>query len=337
MFAYQDPVGTGLLATQGALAEYRSALDRVYRSTGQIPRSGFVPLEALDEVDQVDLTLSTVSWLAFPRGVTGTPTQIDSDRLGRQDEYVEWRVERAAGKIIRVTFTTEFPEYYEALAAVGLAALQAGVQAVTGQAPSETDLFGPGFSTNAATPLARQRQFRAFAGRNPWNNGQRDILFLTQQFNTLGALFNLLGHCGVENLAVPDAAVCDQVGGFCGSARNSDPVVCLAAQTLVRNRGGFSLADPPGVTILSLDGIWKLDGNQFDINDPATNLGIWQVTRNGRRAALDVRAGLTMGDDPVTSGTQISTRLKVGATVVAIDESLLPAWAKTGQESTRRI
>lgn len=334
MFPYSDPTSGNLLNAQGALVEYRSLLHEAYRSTGQIPRSGFVPIEAFDGVDPAAVTVTTVSWLAFPRSVTGTPEQIDSQRFAKQDEYVEWRVQRRPdGSISRVTFCTEFPEYYEALAAQGLAALQAGVADVTGSQPTAAELFGPGFNPAGASKLARQRQLRKFAESNPWNSGDSDILFLTQQFNTLGALFNLLGHCGIENTAVPANAVCDNVGGFCGSNRNSDPLVCVAAQDLRRNRRAFSLADPAGIRILRLDGIWKLNGQQIDINKHA----VWSITRNGRRAVLNVTPQLTMGDDVITSGAQVSTRLKVGADVTSADENLLPDWAKTGQESTRRL
>lgn len=334
MFAYSDPVEGNLLQNQGALQEYRSVLHKAYRATGEIPGSGFVPLEAFDGLAANSLALTTVSWLAFPRAVTGTPDQIDANRFAKQDEYVEWRVERGTnGAVSRVVFSTEFPEYYEALAAQGLAALQAGVSEVTGQVPTATELFGPGFNPANASSLARQQQLRTFATRNPWNNGQRDILFLAQRTNTLGALFNLLGHCGVENAQVPANAVCDNVGDFCGSGRNSDPVVCLAAQNLRRNHQGFSLTDPAGIRILRLDGIWKLNGQQIDVN----NNSVWSITRGGRRAVLRVTPQLTMGDDPITSGTQVSTRLKVGAEVASVDEASLPEWAKTGQESTRRL
>jgi hypothetical protein len=334
MFPYSDPVGGTLLHDKGALLEYRSLVHAGYKATGEIPRSGFVPLEAFDGLPANRLTRTTVSWLAFPRSVSGSPSEIDAGRFRKQDEYVEWRVAREGdGRISRIIFTTEFPEYYQALAAHSFDSLQEGIVEVTGTAPSAAELFGPGFNPAAATPLARQQQLVTFAARNPWNSGQRDILFLTHGSNTLGALFNLLGHCGVGKPQIPMGAVCDDVGQFCGAGRNSDPVVCAAAQGLRRNNQGFSLTDPAGIRILRLDGIWKLNGQQVDIN----NSPAWSISRGGRRAVLQVSPQLTMGDDAITSGTQVSTRLKVGAEVVSVDEDLLPEWAKTGQESTRRL
>jgi len=334
MFPYVDPVGGNLLQQQNALPEYRALLHKWYKDTHELKKSAFFPLEALEGLPENRLTRTTVSWLAFPRSVTGSPSQIDAERFRKQDEYVEWRVERSGdGNISRIIFTTEFPEYYEALAAESLAALQAGIAEVTGKAPTGVELFGPAFNPATATPLARQQQFMTFAVRNPWNNGQKDILFLTHGANTLGALFNLLGHCGVEKLQIPVSAVCDDVGNFCSAGRNSDPIVCAAAQELRRNRQGLSLTDPAGIRILKLDGIWKLNGQQIDINNSA----VWSITRGGRRGVLQVTPQLTMGDDSITSGTQVSTRLKVGAEVVSVGEDLLPEWAQTGRESTRRL
>lgn len=334
MFPYSDPVAGTMLETQGALQSYRALLHKDYRRTGEIPGSGFVPLEAFDEVDRAALSVTIVDWLAFPLSVVGTSEQIDEDRFRKQDEYVEWRVERRPdGSVSRVTFCTEFSEYYEALAGKSLAALQSGIAEVTGSQPSSADLFGPNFNPAAASPLARQRQFTNFRAQNPWNNGDRNILCLTHGSNTLGALFALLGHCGIENATIPANAVCGSVDGFCVDGRNSDPFVCVAAQDLRRNGQAFSLADPAGIKILRLEGIWKVNGNQIDIN----NHPIWKISRNGRRAVLEVTAGLTMVDDPITTGTQVSTKLKVGAPVVSADENLVPEWAKTGQESTRRV
>ncbi|MCG8366747.1 MAG: hypothetical protein MJA27_25860, partial [Pseudanabaenales cyanobacterium] len=98
---------------------------------------------------------------------------------------------------------------------------------------------------------------------------------------------------------------------------------------------GLSLQDPPGIEILRLVGIWKLNGQDININDPAQNQGIWNISRNGHRAVLNVTPELTIGDTPITSGAQVAARLQVGASVVSAPESALPDWAKTGEESFR--
>ena len=113
-----------------------------------------------------------------------------------------------------MTFTTEFPEYFEALARVGVDALKEGIaEVIPGADPTDTDLFGVGVDPNDQSPLARSQRFRSNLIRNPWNVGPNGMLCLTQQFNTLSALFNLVGRCGVARPDLLSGAVCASVGG----------------------------------------------------------------------------------------------------------------------------
>ncbi len=152
----------------------------------------------------------------------------------------------------------------------------------------------------------------------------------------MGALFNLLRACGIRQSNIDVDAVCGNVGGACGSGRHSDPRVCAAAQTQARNDNALSLVDPAGIVITELGGAWRLDGQDLDINNPQSNHGIWEVSRGGHRAILNVRDGLTLDDDPVASGAQVSNSLDVAANVVITNEVNLPEWAKTGKEHLRR-
>lgn len=338
MFAYSDPTGSGVLESSGALTHYREFLHSWYVQLGQLQGSGFTMLEAFGELEPgTTPSTSTVDWIAFPRTASGSPQEIDRRRFEFQDEYVEWRTEQDGnGRVTRVIFTTEFSEYFEALAAQGADVLKEEIaKLVPGADPRDEELFGPGFDPGTASPFSRARRFGAFRTRNPWNNGERGILCLGQQFNTLGALFNLLGHCGVPRPQLDPREVCANVGGFCGPSRNSDPRVCLGAQTLVRDRRSFSLRDPAGIRIVELQGLWKVNGTAVDINYPDSNQGAWVVSRNGRRAVLDVTTGVTMGDDPITSGAQVSARLLVAADVIAAPDDALPVWARAGQETVR--
>lgn len=336
MFAYTDPAGN-VLKPLKALNNYRQLLHDQYRRYARLPASAFTLLEAFQELP-ADATPDTpsVTWIAFPRTSGGTNDQIDRNRFTSQDEYVEWRVERnAAGAVTRITFTTEFPEYWEAIAMAGLDALIAAIRGIRAGAPKAAELFGPGFNPNTATPESRAARFRGFARRNPWNNGQKEILFLTQPNNTLGALFDLVGNCAVPKAGLPADGVCGSPGVACVPDRNSDPAVCQAAQTLARGKNGISLQDPAGIRILELSGIWRLNGKQIDINDSASNKGIWAITRGGSRAVLRVAKGLTIGADPIAFGAQVARLLKVGATVIAASETSLPEWSRMGQESSR--
>jgi len=330
MINYVDPVGNGILAAQGALANYRELVDSFYTSAANIGGTMFEKIERFPPA----ATPGSIPWPAFPLTALVSDLQIDQQRWEKQDEYVEWRVTRdAGGQVSTVTFTTELPEYYEALAEVSEAALVAGIQdAIPGAAPTTVELFGSGFDPALATPEDRASRFLARAlspsgGKpaNPWNNGDKGILFLLQQFNTTGALFNLVARCAVPNPAIPAANQCAAVGGFCGPSRNSDPRICLAAQQQSRVPLAITLADSPGIHLVNLLGIWRLNGIQFDINDFTANHGIWKIDRSGHRGVLRIPANVTLDGDPVDTGAQVSRFLQVAANVLTVSlGSLLP-------------
>src|SRR6266852_6172906 len=146
MFPYSDPVGTGVLAASNALKAYRLAVRDQDHRFGQLSTSAYVDRDAfLELATGAQSHVDTVDWLAFPLTAAATDAQIDADRLRWQDEYVEWRVETAAGSVARITFTMEFPEYYEALAQVSTEALVRGIQeAIPGVTPTAAELFGSG-------------------------------------------------------------------------------------------------------------------------------------------------------------------------------------------------
>jgi hypothetical protein len=337
MFAYTDPSGT--LKPAKALANYRSRLHAEYRQHAKLAGSAFTLLEAFGEVPAAQQRVDTVRWIAFPKTAQAPNKTIDSDRFELQDEYVEWRVERdAAGAVTQVTFTTEFLEYYEALAMASNSALVAGIKAVIpGAAPTAAELYGPNFNPTTAAPEARARAFRGNATNNPWNDGRKGILCLGQQFNTLGALFNLGGHAAVPKPNLPVGSVCASLGGFCGPERNSDPSISAAVQTLARAKRGLAFADPVGIQIEGLGGIWRIGNTQFDVNVPAANQGVWTITRGGRRAVLKVVPGLMLDDEKVDSGAQLAAVLSVIAQAVSAAEADLPAWSRVGQEQSQRL
>lgn len=336
MFNYQDPTGSNFLEAQNALETYRSIIHSFYRPFALSLNSAFTLLDAFNDLTSAtEPNTSTVDWQAFPRTAVGSFDDIDANRFELQDEYVEWHTEKSNnGKVERVTFTTEFPEYYEALAAISVDALLAGIQQVISNAdPTIEELFGSNFNPQVATPEVRARRFRRHLRDNPWNNGQKGILCLTQINNSMGALFALVGQCAVSRLNIPATDVCAEVA--CVPERNSDPFICQAVQNLAREPQGLSFPDPVGIRIMELRGTWKINGKKININDPNENQGAWVVSRNGRRGVLDVTKGVSIEDNSITSGTQISTRLQVCADVISVPEDILPDWAKTGQESSR--
>jgi|GEM_PF-2347372 len=324
MFPYTDPVLTGVLESNGALETYRELVDAVYQFAAT-DQNAFEMLDRIEASSPVEF----IEWSAFPVTANVDDAVIDLDRLTFQDEYVEWRVERdTRGDVAQVTFTTEFSEYYEALAEIGEAALVAGIQgAIPDANPSTEELFGAGFDPANASASARAESFRkqnvvpfnssAPEVKNPWNNNEKGILCLAQRFNTLGALFNLAKECSVPNASIPSTGQCAAVSPACASNRNSDPQICARSQDVARIPRVLSLQDPVGVVIRSLNGTWRAGDTLIDINDPATNRGMWSVSRNGRRASLKVQDGLTVDNDRIDTGTQISRLLTVGSQVIS--------------------
>jgi hypothetical protein len=338
MFDFADPVGRNFLGNATVTAEYRRRLEGTYDAFARRPNSAFTWIEAFSQLSGgIVPDLKSVDWRAFPLTAPASDNNIDSDRFAFQDEYVEWRVEKKSGKLAKVTFTTEFPEYFEAYAAVGLDALNSAIKdLIPGADPTEADLFGPGFNSSAATSLARSETFRNHLPLNPWNNGDKDILCLTQQFNTQGALFNLLTECGVPQTSGSPEDTCGLVGGACGVGRSSDPAICTLSQTAVRGKFDYTLRDPSGIRFLKLEGVWKLDGAVIDINDFSHNQGLWVVTRNGRRAVLTIPAGLVLDDKPLVTGAQISHKVAVAADLLVAPDAALPDWARISAESGSR-
>lgn len=334
MFPYSDPTGGNFLNTQAAADKYRADLDALYNLFSKKQACAFTWLEAMTALQNGATPIArSVDWRAFPLTANATDRQIDARRLKFQDEYVEWHAETASDRLVRVTFTTEFPEYLEAFAGAGGTEIKAAIKAVIpGANPTNADLFGNVPNPQALTPSARANAFRARLTQNPWNNGQKGILCLIQRFNTAGALFNLLGACGVERAEGSPNDTCGLVGGACGDGRASDPRVCAVAQTAVRDDFGFTLADPAGIHIVKLEGTWKINGQAIDINDPAQNQGAWTLSRNGRRGVLQVVPGLTLGDDELLTGAQVSRVVLVAADLLATAEANLPVWAQTGNE-----
>lgn len=337
MFAYADPVGRNFLGNIAAKTEFRQALEGTYNGFARRVDSAFTWLEAFSQLSGGQTpTPLTVEWPAFPLTAATSDANIDTDRFRNQDEYVEWRSEKS-GTLNKVTFTTEFPEYYEAFAAVGFDALKAAIQdAIPGATPTAADLFGAGFSPEAESAVARAQTFRGHLQANPWNNGQKGILCLTQRFNTLDALFNLLTECGVLKTQGTPEGTCSLVGGACGPGRNSDPTICTQAQKAVRGKIGYTLRDPGGVRVLRLSGTWTINGTVIDVNSSATNQGVWVVSRNGRRAVLTIPAGLKLDGQALVTGAQVSRVLHVAADLLTAPDNVLPDWARIGAESGSR-
>lgn len=334
MFNYSDPTGTDTLIKTGALKSYQRIVERAYQGQATLPGSAFTLLEAFDGLppDKIDRVM--VDWLAFPlRFAQKDSLEIDKERFKFHEEYIEWSTKKnQAQKLQEITFTTEFREYFMILAATDTAALKDEIQKLYPEAnPTDVELFGANFNQETVTPSERAGQFEEHLPRNPWNNGEKGILCLTEGPNSLGALFGLLGACGIVQ-DVESAEVCANVEGACVPGRSSDPRVCQAAQDLAKAQKSFSASDPAGIQILRLEGTWEINGQPIDINDEQLNQGVWKVTRNKHRATLDLSKNVTIAGEPITSGAQVAAKLVVGAEVLFTADKNLPVWAQMGKE-----
>jgi hypothetical protein len=232
-------------------------------------------------------TVVSIDWGAYPVRVTEClQRRLYSDRLldwstgqgdvGRaqlQEEYFEWRMVRdVRGAIVRVEMTTEFPEYWEILAAHDPARTLMLVAEFAGEATVVPQLVYGGLDPLApgVTPDQRKAAFIEAmlprGGSTPWseyNNGKRAICFMSQGANTLGALIGLVAAAafplgaadavtgGIRKLTGPEAiATGTQAAQSC---RNSDPTVVGATIGLAWEGHLFALDDPIGIYIQSVD------------------------------------------------------------------------------------
>ena len=338
MFDYTDPSGSGLLSRFRALSEWRSAVEGHYRDAAKLPDSAFTWIDAVLDVAEDKRQKAAIPWKAFPIRVAATPEAIDVDRR-LQEEYVEWSVFRdASGAIDRITFTTEFREYFGILAGVSPTGIgEAIVSMNPGAQPTVSEVYGVN-SIIGASSRQREILFLNNLGNNPWNNGAKGIMALTTGVNSIPALFGLAAFCGIEKAGLPAEEVCANVGGACVPGRQSDPQICTACQQQVRVDKSLSLVDPIGIFIDQLTGNWTIGGQQVDINDAVTGNSRWVVSRNRRRATLQVQGidELLLDGDPIETGSQVANKLFVAAEVMIAANADLPDWARMGKENLQR-
>lgn len=234
-------------------------------------------------------------------------TRVMGSPLSRvQDEYCEWRVTpvpTAPDKILKVTFTCEGPEYWQALAG------GPSIYDEEGQSPSD---FGATGDSDLLVQLYRellgdqtiQKKELFYENNptvyNPWNvwNTSKGIVHLQQINNTLGAEINIGAQAtvrrikgGAEITEVTRLICC---GGFGVVERSSDPRMGIDINTRARQGFALTLRNPIGIYFASFnnDGITKPGPNNTQV--PAGNY--WTRVRGAEEMPVRVVYEIPVGE-----------------------------------------
>ncbi len=255
-----------------------------------------------------------------------------------QDEYCEFRVERDPyGKIIRVTFTSEPPEYWQALHGDTLAdydgnftyrmpgdpkKLLAVYRELVDPAVQLEDLICAEdlVDTSGTQPVVIYPK----GSYNPYNkwNSTHGIAHLAQPNNSLSAEILLGGDATVlrkdaagNPVTLPEALCCASRYG--GPNRTSDPTIGATVNDIARTGAYVTLRNPVGLYMDSIN----LAG--FETPDGKAVTEDFFVIKRGQpgmieRAVFEVPKGMkfTVGDlrvggRPIQYGGQISEHINI--------------------------
>ncbi len=274
-----------------------------------------------DEVG-ADAALKTVRWPAFPATLLQDATserqrwkRADSARTV-QDEYCEWSVQRADdGRVRRVVFTSEVPEYWDYLFLADPDLLTTLYSELHERDVSLADLTGPN---------GRYRRDNAL---NRSTDGA--ITHLIQGSNNLSAAVILAATATtLRRDAAGEPVTNQQELVHCGQlgepSRNSDPQIAAAINDLCAQGARVTLEDPAG---LYIDSLLTAEMQTPDGSDPAS---YWRIERGTPertlRASYEVPAdaGFLVGDieiagRPIEYGAQLADNVQIKVTAVACD------------------
>ncbi|MEA5260666.1 hypothetical protein VB264_22905 [Arcicella aquatica] len=213
---------------------------------------------------------------------------------GWQDEYCEWAVTRnAAGKITRIDFTCENPEYWNSLWLIDPNKVLALYQSILGK-PQITlaDLSVP----NITDPITQGPVYNPL---NIWNSGpvssatQGGAIHLTSTPNTLQTEIGLATAATVQRINADgstswpssqyNALLCDAQYGQ--KHRNSDPNIGGTVNSFVTLGNVVTLADPPGLYIQ----MPNFAGNNYEAPNGDDPAAFWTIVRGSE--TLDSQDG----------------------------------------------
>lgn len=329
-------------------------IDRAHRSAEILSRNAYVKFEG----DFYNLPADRARGIMLYPEAGGAPVLEEAFSLPErpQDEYLEWHVVRNpdTGRIIRIDFTAEPPEYWETLAeGDGDLAAELYAELLKTDVPKE-DLF---FRRDVMCPVLERAAAgfqivgyaRLFpnapdfnAGQyNRWNrwNTELGAVHLTQANNTLFAEINLAARATQRFAVRPDLdAEIDRFtltacGGYGALNRNSDPTIGLAVNTLALSGARAMVSDPiglyigeinlagfrdPGGRSVASDRILTVQRGTFQDQD-----GLARVLRFSVHPPAEAQYGLescTFNGHPLTTGGPIARE-----TTVVIHGIAMPA------------
>jgi len=267
-------------------------------------------------------TPAPISWPAFPRQIElsfgDDPQEMftEGEQRDNQDEYLEWSTVKQNGKITRVMFTCEGPEYWKFIANSAPDLLVALYSKIAGQPVPKSDILTGG----------------GYRARNKWNTAF--AVHLIQGANNLGAEINIaaaatvLRRKGAHN-PITDAIELIECSGYGVKTRNSDPHIGDVVNQKARAGCSIALQDPIGLYIEKLPSPAELEWRKPDgslVGD------YWKLERGDQdhivRAVYEVPAGelsnghpFVVGDikiagEPITFGGQLAKFLRIKLTGV---------------------
>jgi hypothetical protein len=258
----------------------------------------------------------TLTWIGFPRDVLlpgnrdNKPAayafaDADVARRTPQNEYFEWHVKRnRAGKITKLTFVTELPEYYQKLWDTDPALVVNVYRALVSPSVVQADLQSPG---------------GAYDKFNRWNTVD-GIVHYIQSINTLGAALGLAQ--GARTSAPPFPDNFEARPGLAGQPTAVDPRVSFDVHMLVRKGLHVTFRDPVGLYMVE----WNDSGFTRPDGSPVANY--WRIVRGvpGMVLRLEYQvpagAGFVVGDiriggHPIEYGGQVAEHITVSTSGVA--------------------
>lgn len=281
-----------------------------------------------------------ITWPGFPRQVmlrhgadrraafreADVPPAV-TQRRPVQDEYLEWHTYRdAAGKIVRVDFTCEPPEYWQFLGLVAPALVLTLYRKHVDASIPNGDLFENG----------------VYDPFNRWNSSH-GAMHLTQRSNSLSAEVFLAADATVvrrkAGAILTDADALIVCAGYGERNRSSDPRIGADVNALARDGYAITLKNPVGLYMAGIDltGWLKPDGAPI-------SSAYFKVTRGAAghavRSRFVVPAGetangqpftvsdITIGGIPVEFGGQIAEAITMRLIGVASQKGSVPVTPK---------